>query len=59
MSAYYGGLCPYYDEERKKCKLWDTYQDDYIIKTYCRGEYWDSYKKCANYEIKKRWGVIP
>ena len=56
--ANYGGECPYYDAERKKCRLWDTYQSDYAIATYCRGPYWDSYKKCANYEIKKRDGVI-
>ena len=51
-------MCPYYDAERKKCKLWDTYQDSYIICTYCMGPYWDSYKKCANYETKKRDGVV-
>ena len=51
-------LCPYYDESRKKCKLWDTYQSEYQISTYCNGSYWDSYKKCANYEQKKRDGVV-
>lgn len=58
MSAYYSGLCPYYDEERKKCKLWDTYQSDYIISTYCRGSNYDSWKKCENYQSKKRDGVV-
>lgn len=52
------GICPYFDGERKKCKLWDTYQSDYQVDTYCMGEYWDSYKKCANYESKKRDGVV-
>lgn len=51
-------MCPYYDAERKKCKLWDTYQESYIISTYCMGPYWDSYKKCTNYEVKKRDGVV-
>lgn len=47
-------MCPYYDEERKKCKLWDTYQSMYNINTYCMGPYWDSYRKCPNYEAKHR-----
>ena len=54
--------CPYYDAERKKCMLWGdngTYQSDYVIKEHCQGPYWDSYKKCANYETKKRDGVVP
>ena len=50
--------CPYYDEDRKQCKLWDTYQSDYVISTHCLGTYSDSYKKCANYEQKKRDGVV-
>lgn len=53
------GLCPYFDLERKVCKLWDTYQGDYTIKTYCVGPYWDSFKRCPNYESKKRDGVVP
>ena len=52
-------MCPYYDSSRKKCKLWDTYQSDYTIKEHCDGPYSDSYKKCANYESKKRDGVVP
>jgi hypothetical protein len=47
-----------YDEDRKKCKLWDTYQSDYIISTHCLGPYSDSCKKCTNYEQKKRDGVV-
>ena len=51
--------CPYFDRERRKCTLWDTYQSDYIIKEHCLGPDWDSFTKCANYEIKKRDGVVP
>ena len=50
--------CPYFDEERKKCTLWDTYQTEYVIKEYCFGPYFDSYKRCPNYEKKKRDGVV-
>lgn len=50
--------CPYYDEDRKKCKLYDTYQGSYEISTYCLGQYSDSYKRCPNYEQKKRDGVV-
>lgn len=49
---------PYYDDQRKKCNLWDTYQSDYQISTYCRGPYYDSWKKCENYQSKKRDGVV-
>lgn len=45
-------ICPYYDAANKKCKLWDTYQSDYIVTTYCVANYSDQYKKCANYEQK-------
>ncbi len=45
-------ICPYFDPSTKKCKLWDTYQSDYIVCTYCQASYSDQYKKCENY-IKK------
>ena len=54
----YADPCPYYDPSNKKCKLYDTYQSDYQITTYCRGPYWDSYKNCANYMTKKRDGAV-
>ena len=46
-------VCPYFDMERKKCKLYDTYQSDFAIKEYCLGPYWDSFKNCPNYIAKK------
>lgn len=47
-------MCPYYDPDRRKCKLWDTYQSDYQIRTYCCSDYMGYFRKCANYEEKMR-----
>ena len=32
-------MCPYYDPERRKCRLWATYQSDYQLRTYCLSDY--------------------
>ncbi len=42
--------CPYFNMEERKCMLWKTYQDNYIIELYCLGPYPDSYTNCANYK---------
>ncbi|MBR4864455.1 MAG: hypothetical protein IKU07_07755 [Oscillospiraceae bacterium] len=46
-------MCPYYDPNTKKCRLWDTYQTDYAISAYCLSYNWEM--NCPNYR-KKMFG---
>ena len=45
-------ICLFFDPATKKCKLWDTYQSDYSISTYCCTNYPDSCRKCPNFREK-------
>ena len=44
-------MCPHYDAYGKRCKLYDTYQNDYQIRTYCITT---DFGRCANYEAYRR-----
>jgi hypothetical protein len=45
-------ICPYYDDYGKRCKLYDTHQEDYQRQTYCLSR--ENWARCANYEASKR-----
>ncbi|MDR2910632.1 MAG: hypothetical protein LBV47_04610 [Bacteroidales bacterium] len=47
MSMGYA-VCPHYDAYGKRCKLYDTYQEDYQRQTYCLSA--ENWTRCPNYE---------
>ena len=53
-------MCPYYNEDYKKCIIYKTYPSDYTRKTFCM-ECDKPYKECANYKESKRvnGGEVP
>ena len=42
-------MCPYYDKDRKICKIYKTTQNDYNERAYCQ-ECSYSYTDCPNYK---------
>jgi len=47
-------MCPYFDKINNSCKLYDTRQTEYHIRTHCLTY---EYIRCANYTGYHKWKV--
>ena len=45
-------ICPYFETYGKRCKLYDSPQEDYQAREYCLTD--DKWFRCANYEEARK-----